>query len=236
MTSHPWDLSDRLVEALADCPSVCESLHLPGPVRLGLDAPAHGPPVHDRALPRAPGPDPRGRARHLALDRRDRRASAARPRPSTRPRCDLLRTVRFDQVFAAAYSERPGTPATKLADDVPAAEKRRRLVGLLGVQEAIGLERNRAWLGRTTEVLVDTIVPPRTHDHEDDEAEGDGAASPATRSRACPTGVAHLAGRSRENKLVHVAGSPALLGALVRVPDRPRRAVRPARPAGLSAA
>ena len=98
----------------------------------------------------------------------------------------LLEAVRYDQVFAAAYSERPGTPATRLADDVPAAEKRRRLVELLAVQEAIGLERNRAWVGRTTEVLVDTIVPPKHHDHDDDEADGD-RASRATRSPTCPT-------------------------------------------------
>ena len=54
---------------------------------------------------------------------------------------DLLRTVRFDQVFAAAYSERPGTPATRLADDVPGDEKRRRLVGLLARP---GGDRSRA--------------------------------------------------------------------------------------------
>ena len=36
VTSHPWDLSDRLIEAMADCPSVCEALHLP--VQSGDDA------------------------------------------------------------------------------------------------------------------------------------------------------------------------------------------------------
>ena len=36
MTSHPWDLSDRLIAAMADCPSVCEHLHLP--VQSGDDA------------------------------------------------------------------------------------------------------------------------------------------------------------------------------------------------------
>jgi tRNA-2-methylthio-N6-dimethylallyladenosine synthase len=127
--------------------------------------------------------------------------------------------VRFDQVFAAAYSERPGTPATNLADDVPPAEKRRRLVGLLAVQEAIGLERNLAWLGRTTEVLVDAIVPPRTHDHDHDatEAETDGGSASRDAFAVLRPGIAHLVGRSRENKLVHVAGSPDLLGHEVRV-------------------
>ena len=36
VTSHPWDLSDRLIEALRDCPSVCESVHLP--VQSGSDS------------------------------------------------------------------------------------------------------------------------------------------------------------------------------------------------------
>jgi len=129
----------------------------------------------------------------------------------------LLRTVRYDQVFAAAYSERPGTPATKLADDVPTGEKRRRLVELLDVQEAIGLERNRSWLGRTTEVLVDAALPPRSHDHEDDEDEAAGTTVARDAFRDLPAGVEHLVGRSRENKLVHVAGAPDLLGTLVAV-------------------
>jgi tRNA-2-methylthio-N6-dimethylallyladenosine synthase len=129
----------------------------------------------------------------------------------------LLGTVRYDQVFAAAYSERPGTPATRLADDVPAAEKRRRLVGLLAVQERIGHERNLAWLGRDIEVLVDTIVPPRSHDHDDPDPVSEAAASARDAFTGLPDGIAHLAGRSRENKLVHVAGSPSLVGTLVRV-------------------
>ena len=79
----------------------------------------------------------------------------------------LLDAVRYDQVFAAAYSPRPGTPATRLADDVPAADKRRRLNTLLALQEGIGLERNRAWLDREVEVLVDAVIPPRGHEHED---------------------------------------------------------------------
>jgi tRNA-2-methylthio-N6-dimethylallyladenosine synthase len=115
----------------------------------------------------------------------------------------LLETVRYDQVFAAAYSERPGTPATRLADDVPAAVKRERLNELLAVQESIGLERNRAYAGREVEVLVDAVTPPRSHDHEE-----------AVDERAAPTGP-RVSGRSREHKLVHLAGGPELVGRLV---------------------
>jgi tRNA-2-methylthio-N6-dimethylallyladenosine synthase len=214
VTSHPWDLSDRLVEALADCPSVCESLHLP--VQSGSDS-----------MLRRMG---RQYTIEHYLERMDRIRDAVpdvalstdvivgfcgETEAEYEATLELLRTVRFDQVFAAAYSQRPGTPATRLADDVPAAEKRRRLVGLLGVQEAIGLERNRAWLGRTTEVLVDAIVPPRIHDHEDEEAQGTAESRDAF--ARLPEGLVHLSGRSRENKLVHLAGPPALLGELAHV-------------------
>jgi tRNA-2-methylthio-N6-dimethylallyladenosine synthase len=120
---------------------------------------------------------------------------------------DLLERVRYDQVFAAAYSPRPGTPATRLADDVPPDTKRRRLNELLAVQERIGLERNEAWLGRTAGVLVDTVTPPRAHAHGHDELAHD---TPRD-------GAATLSGRTRGNKLVHLAGSPDLVGSEVTV-------------------
>jgi tRNA-2-methylthio-N6-dimethylallyladenosine synthase len=214
VTSHPWDLSDRLIEAMRDCPSVCESLHLP--VQSGSDSML------------------RRMGRQYTIGHyRERLARIREAVPGITLSTDvivgfcgeteaeyedtlrLLETIRYDQVFAAAYSERPGTPATRLADDVPAAEKRRRLVGLLAVQEGIGLERNRAWFGRTAEVLLDTVVPPRTHDHEDGDDPGVSESRDAF-SRL-PEGVAHLLGRSRESKLVHVAGPPDLLGHEVRV-------------------
>ncbi|HEX7471701.1 MAG TPA: hypothetical protein VF323_01360, partial [Candidatus Limnocylindrales bacterium] len=110
-------------------------------------------------------------------------------------------------------------------DDVPAAEKRRRLNTLLDAQEAIGLERNRAFLGRTVEVLVDTIVPARSHDHADEgTAPGpvtDGARVLAAAGSDAGTDpgpdAVRLSGRSRENKLVHLMGPAALLGTLVAV-------------------
>ena len=119
----------------------------------------------------------------------------------------------------------------RLPDDVPAAEKRRRLNVLLALQEQIGLERNRAWLGREVEVLVETIVPRRAHDHDPAEGDGpddrdrpdDGAAEPDSgdpdRPSAAPAGEGRvgLSGRTRGNKLVHLLGDPALVGHLVSV-------------------
>ncbi len=124
----------------------------------------------------------------------------------------LLETVRYDQVFAAAYSERPGTPATHLADDVPPDVKRRRLNELLAVQEGIGLERNRAWLGREVEVLVDSVTPPRSHDHEHaDEAPG----LPATPRSPHPPGRGSPVAAARTSSSTSPGGSE-LVGRLVR--------------------
>jgi tRNA-2-methylthio-N6-dimethylallyladenosine synthase len=215
ITSHPWDLSDRLIDAMADCPSVCEALHLP--VQSGDDA------VLKRmgrqytiehylerlARIRDAVPD-------IAISTDVIVGFCGETEAQYESTLRLLERVRYDQVFAAAYSERPGTPATHLADDVPADDKRRRLNGLLALQEPIGLERNRAWLGRTAGVLVDTIVPPRSHEHE----EPDERLIPSSRSNGrAPDGAAtvHLSGRTRQNKLVHLTGPASWVGGQVDV-------------------
>jgi tRNA-2-methylthio-N6-dimethylallyladenosine synthase len=213
VTSHPWDLSDRLIEAMADCPSMCESLHLP--VQSGSDAMLrrmgrqytieHYEERLGRIRDAVPG---------IALSTDVIVGFCGETEAEYEATLRLLETIRYDQVFAAAYSERPGTPATRMADDVAPDVKRARLNGLLAVQEGIGLERNRSWIGRPTEVLVDTIVPAKHHDHEDEAA---GTAESRDAFARLPDGVVHLAGRSRENKLVHVAGSPSLVGHLAQV-------------------
>jgi tRNA-2-methylthio-N6-dimethylallyladenosine synthase len=214
VTSHPWDLSDRLIEAMADCPTVCQALHLP--VQSGSDAMLRR---MGRQYTIEHYLERLGRIREavpgIALSTDVIVGFCGETEAEHEATLSLLEQVRFDQVFAAAYSERPGTPATRLADDVAPADKRRRLVDLLGRQERIGLERNRAWLGRTTEVLIDGVVPPRQHDHEHDEAAGTAESRDAFAH--LPAGIVHLAGRSRENKLVHVAGPETLLGSLAAV-------------------
>jgi tRNA-2-methylthio-N6-dimethylallyladenosine synthase len=222
ITSHPWDLSDRLIDALAEAPSVCEALHLP--VQSGSDAVL------------------RRMGRQYSIEHYLERLAAIRLAvPEIAISTDvivgfcgetddqfaetlaLLDSVGYDQVFAAAYSERPGTPATRLPDDVPAHVKRQRLNTLLARQEPIGLARNRAWLGRQVEVLVDATTADRAHDHEPavDPAGTDPAnPDPAGegRSRRPPrAGEVRLSGRTRQNKLVHLDGPPAWIGSLISV-------------------
>ena len=197
VTSHPWDLTERLIEAMAECESVCEHLHLP--VQSG-----------DDEVLRRMGRQYTVEA-YLELVQRLRAAVpgialttdvitgfCGETDAQFESTLELLRSVRFEQVFAAAYSERPGTPATRLPDDVPPEEKRRRLNELLGVQEDIGRELNEDWLGRRTEVLVDEARQPRSHDHEGSESQGP-----------------RLVGRNREHKLVHFDGPESMVGTLV---------------------
>jgi tRNA-2-methylthio-N6-dimethylallyladenosine synthase len=220
ITSHPWDLSDRLIEAMDECESVCEHLHLP--IQSG----------DDEMLRRM------GRQYTVAhyLERLERLRSAVpglavstdvivgfcgETRAQFEATLRLLEEVRYDTVFAAAYSPRPGTAALQMADDVPADEKRRRLNELLRHQEAIGLERNREWLGRDVEVLVEQVTPTRRHlDPNDSDADDDVdlPASPVpVLAGTAGEGSVALAGRTRHNKLVHLAGHPDLVGQRVRV-------------------
>jgi tRNA-2-methylthio-N6-dimethylallyladenosine synthase len=208
ITSHPWDLSDRLIEAMAECPSVCEHLHLP--IQSG----------DDEMLQRM------GR-QYTVAHYRERLARIREAVPGIGVTTDVivgfcgeseaqfqatlavLDELRFDTVYAAAYSPRPGTPALRMADDVPAAVKRQRLNVLLARQEAIGHQLNRAWLGREVEVLVEEVRRPKKESEADFER----------RAVQDPDGNLALAGRTRHNKLVHLSGPAALLGrtAIVRI-------------------
>jgi len=67
----------------------------------------------------------------------------------------LLQDLRFDMVHVASYSPRPGTPAERLSDDVPAGEKEQRRRAVDTLQERIVGEINAQLLGHSVEVLVE---------------------------------------------------------------------------------
>jgi tRNA-2-methylthio-N6-dimethylallyladenosine synthase len=219
ITSHPWDLSDRLVDAMAEVPSVCAALHLP--VQSGDDEVLRR---MGRQYSIAHYEERLGRIREaipgIAVSTDVIVGFCGETETQFASTLRLLETIRYEQVFAAAYSPRPGTPATRLPDDVPAAVKKERLNRLLALQEAIGFARNRERLGSVASVLVDTLERPRGHDHDE---EGDGPPPPTTLAGRdpfavpLPDGWVRLAGRSRENRLVHLAGPATLVGNIVDV-------------------
>jgi tRNA-2-methylthio-N6-dimethylallyladenosine synthase len=219
ITSHPWDLSDRLIDAMATCESVAEHLHLP--IQSGDDSMlqqmgrqytvAHYKERLARIREAVPG---------IAVSTDVIVGFCGETEVQFEATLAVLDEIRFDTVFAAAYSPRPGTPALRMADDVPPAVKRRRLNELLIRQEKIGLEINQGWVGRDVEVLVEQITPPRRNlepnDADADECDEPASARPQLAGMAGEGSVA-LAGRTRHNKLVHVAGDPALVGHPIRV-------------------
>ena len=204
---------------MADCPSVCEHLHLP--VQSGDDAVLrrmgrqytieHYLERLARIREAVPG---------IALSTDVIVGFCGETEAQFEATLRLLETVRYDQVFAAAYSRAArARPATRLADDVPAESSGRRLNELLALQEAIGLERNRAWLGRDDR-------GPRRHRHAAAHPRPRGGAGRRSHDRALRS--ARLRPEPRTPARPPDGGPTELVGRLV---DRPDRACRPIRPA-----
>jgi tRNA-2-methylthio-N6-dimethylallyladenosine synthase len=210
VTSHPWDLTDRLIAAMAECSSVCEHLHLP--IQSGDDAVLHrmGRQYRVEEYLELVG-RLRGAVPGIALTTDVIVGFCGETEAQFEATLDTLRAVRYDQVFAAAFSVRAGTPAARLPDDVPAAEKKRRLNRLLEVQEEIGLSINQAWVGRSTEVLVEDVKARSSHAGEE-HAGTDSAEEARTPGAIDPPAPTRLSGRNREHKLVHFDGDPSLVG------------------------
>jgi len=155
LTSHPQDMSNRLIEAVAYLDKVCEEISLP--VQSGsndiLKAMRRDYTVeHYRQLIR----QIRSKIPGVALS-----TDVIVGFPSESPRqfqqtVDLLSELRFDTVHVAAYSPRPGTiAAKKFEDNIPPDEKRRRRNKVEQLQEKIATETNAQLLDKTVEVLVE---------------------------------------------------------------------------------
>ncbi|HEX9098509.1 MAG TPA: MiaB/RimO family radical SAM methylthiotransferase [Candidatus Dormibacteraeota bacterium] len=155
MTSHPQDLEPELLQVMAASDVVCRELQLP--VQSGDDGilkrMARGYQTrHYRAIverARTLMPD-LGLVTDVIVGFPGESETAFL---NTR---NLVEEMEFDVVHLAMYSPRPGTFAdAKLADDVPAAEKLRRLNDLLALQRDIATRKTARWVGRDVEVLIE---------------------------------------------------------------------------------
>jgi len=155
MTSHPQDLEPELLEVMAASDVVCRELQLP--VQSGDDTilkrmargyqTRHYRSIVERA--RALMPD-LGLVTDVIVGFPGETEEAFL---NTRR---LLEELQFDVVHLAMYSPRPGTfAAQKMADDVPDAEKLRRLNDLLALQRNIARAKTARWVGREVSVLVE---------------------------------------------------------------------------------
>jgi len=155
LTSHPKDMSRKLIETIGGLDKVCEQVSLP--VQAGDDGilklMKRGYTVeHYRRLvtlmrEKIPG---------LALSTDVIVGFPTETVEQFQHTYDLLAELRCDTVHVAAYSPRAGTfAASNLVDDVPAAEKVRRQKLIEGLQEKISTEINAGLIGQIVEVLVD---------------------------------------------------------------------------------
>ncbi len=154
-TSHPKDISDEVIETMAAYPNICKHIHLPvqsGSSRM-LEKMRR---KYDRqwylervAKIRSIIPD-------CGLTTDVIAGFSSETEEDHQATMSLMADVRFDWAFMFAYSERPGTLAHRtMPDDVPEETKKRRLQEIIEQQNAISLERYRAQIGKTFEVLVE---------------------------------------------------------------------------------
>ncbi len=188
-TSHPKDISPRLIEVMADEERVMEQLHLP--VQSGSDrilaAMGRG---YTRAQYLAKVADIRRRLPDIALGSDMIVGFPGESEEDFRHSLSLLEEVGYDFLFSFKYSDRPYTKARKLDGKLPEEVKSARLAELQARQREISLALHREQVGRVEEVLVE---------------------GPAKK------GGGQLTGRSRAGRAVNFAGPPELVGRLVQV-------------------
>jgi len=188
-TSHPKEMTQRLIDTYASTPKLVSHLHLP--VQSGSD--------------RILAAMKRG---YTALEYKSivRRLRAARPdicissdfivgfpgetEQDFEATMKLIDDVEFDVSFSFVYSARPGTPAAELPDDTPPEVKSARLARLQARIDELELKVNQAMQGTVQRVLVEGVS-------KKDAGE--------------------LAGRTDNNRVVNFRGTPEMIGQFVEV-------------------
>lgn len=189
MTSHPKDLSDKLIEAIRDCDKVCKQLHLP--FQAGSDK------ILEQMNRKYT------KEQYLAKIEKVKReipnislstdVIVGFPTETNEDFCetlDVLKKVEFDNIFSFIYSRREGTPAAKLDFVLTDEEIHKNFDKLLEVQNEISKRKNDAYVGRVETVLVDGVSK------NDENA---------------------LSGRCDSSKIVNFKGDCSLVGKYVKV-------------------
>jgi tRNA-2-methylthio-N6-dimethylallyladenosine synthase len=163
-TSHPAQMTSGLMDAMAAArPKLCSYLHLPvqsGSSRV-LSAMRRG---YDRDGYLAKIRGLRARIPELCLGTDVIVGFPTETEEEFQETLSLLHEIDYDTVYSFAYSARPGTAAPSLGPDLSEDVKFERLARLNAVQKSIQERRNRSWIGRSVEVLVEG--PNRRNDRE----------------------------------------------------------------------
>ncbi len=156
MTSHPKDLSEELIEAMAQCEHVSNQLHLP--VQSGSDRILR---LMNRKYTRAHYMDlVRSIREHIPDIGLSTDLIVGFPGETDEDFEDTLslcREIGFASAFTFIYSKRSGTPAASMPEQVPLKIKRERIMKLIEVVEEGALRVSQNYLGKEYEVLVESL-------------------------------------------------------------------------------
>lgn len=154
MTSHPRDMNEEVIKAVAECEHVCENFHVP--FQAGSDEIL-------RKMNRG-----YTREKYLELIKMIRNyvpdaaittdiivGFPGETEHDFEDTLALVQEVGFDAAFTFIYSKRSGTPAAKMEGQVPLDVKKDRLNRLMEVQNLSSLHRNEEMLGKVVEVLAE---------------------------------------------------------------------------------
>jgi tRNA-2-methylthio-N6-dimethylallyladenosine synthase len=189
MTSHPKDLSDEVIEAIAEESKICNHIHLPvqsGSSRILKEMNRK----YDKDSYIALVEKIKKRIPEVALTTDIIVGFPGETEEDFQDTLDVMEKCRFDLAFTFLYSPREGTPAWGREDQVPEGLKHERLNRLLEVHNKIGREINQGYVGKSLDVLV----------------EGPSKNNPK-----------NLSGRTETAKLVNFPGDTSLTGKIVKV-------------------
>ncbi len=162
-TSHPQDLSDKLIDTIAGHDNLCKYVHLPvqsGSSRVLQAMNRTYTREHYLALvgkikSRIPG---------VALSTDIIAGFPSETEEDHSETISLMEEVRYDGAYMFKYSPREGTPAFRLGDDVSDEVKARRLSEIIALQQKVSYEVNQSIVGKMVDVLVDG--PSRKSEHQ----------------------------------------------------------------------
>lgn len=189
MTSHPKDLSDKLIETIRDCDKVCKQLHLP--FQAGSDRVLK---EMNRKYTKAQYLEKIEKVKReipgISLSTDVIVGFPTETNEDFEETLDVLKKVEFDNIFSFIYSKREGTPAAKLDFVLTDDEIHKNFNRLLEVQNEISKRKNDAYVGRVETVLVDGVS-------KNDEN--------------------MLSGRCESSKIVNFRGDKSLIGKYIKV-------------------
>jgi tRNA-2-methylthio-N6-dimethylallyladenosine synthase len=160
MTSHPKDISDKLIGLFAELPNLCPAIHLP--IQSGSTEVLRRMNRHYTKEDYLAIADKLREARpDIAITTDLIVGFSGETDEDFDETMDVIERVRFDSAFTFLYSPRTGTPAATYSPQIPEEIKHRRFNRMVARLNEITLEKNREHIGRTEPVLIESLSKTR---------------------------------------------------------------------------